>query len=418
MDNTFFKTEKRIYEFTLNKIARYLIYICVFYLFFLKYAFGERRIILYGTASLATLCMIVDLFIMRVNILELFPLGVLINPIMCVYSLITGILVATNQSSLISAVKTYAAFSLVCLVICYISVEEKKLDWMTNAIIIIDIISAVYVMTKGTYYRGYGYVIGADQNPNNLGLAMDLGLFCAALRARKDRKNILGSLAVAILFIYIIIGCGSRKSLFAAIIICALWMIPAVMDHWEKSGVCGKLVLILSILAAIGFVFYYYHHYYINTYSYTRMQTLGDNDEGSSGHRILFYKYALDYFLERPLLGIGLDQFSVWNPFHQYAHSTYAEALADWGIVGCMIYFIPSIWAGFKLISKMFSDKENRYATCIFLAIWSVEIFLGLGQIWFYEIEHLITWTIIFVFLFLYRNVDISKMRAYKYVKG
>jgi len=69
MDNKYNKMEDKPFEIPLNKITKYMTYICIFYLFFWKYAFDERRIILYGTAGLATLCMIIDLLISRRDIL-------------------------------------------------------------------------------------------------------------------------------------------------------------------------------------------------------------------------------------------------------------------------------------------------------------------------------------------------------------
>ena len=54
-----------------------------------------------------------------------------------------------------------------------------------------------------------------------------------------------------------------------------------------------------------------------------------------------FYKIAWQIFVEKPLLGGGLNQFRYWSGTGAYSHSTYAEAIADFGLVGCIIYFFP-----------------------------------------------------------------------------
>ena len=399
------------------RISKYLIYMCLFYLFFIKYAYRDSHVVLYGTAGLATICMVLDLLVSHKDISDLCHWGLLINLIMCIYSLITGVFVANDTDVLISAIKTYSAFSLICLVICYISKEEKSIIWLSNAIIIIDMISALYVLTNGTYYKGYGYIIGPTQNPNNLGLAMTLGLFCIAYKPRTKPIKTVSSVCISILFLYTIIGCGSRKCVFAAIIVCALWLISLTYELWNGNSWGTRIILILFLVAiAVGLI-YYYNNVYINTYSYNRMTSLGAEDEGSSQARILYYQYALDYFQEKPIFGIGLDQFRVWNPHHAYAHSTYAEALAGWGFVGCIFYFFPVVLAGIHLIRRSLFGKE-KYNSGVVLALWAAEMFLGIGQIWFYEIEHLIAWAMIYIAVFMADNSNRTKnFRRLKYVK-
>ena len=104
----------------------------------------------------------------------------------------------------------------------------------------------------------------------------------------------------------------------------------------------------------------------------------------------------MDYFAEYPVFGIGLNQFAFWNPFHQMAHSTYAEAFADWGTFGCMIYFTPVLIAFVSLIKIISAEKKDTYVPRIVLGLFALELFLGVGQAWFFEIEHLIAWTLLY----------------------
>ena len=144
------------------------------------------------------------------------------------------------------------------------------------------------------------------------------------------------------------------------------------------------------------------------------MEVLGSNEEGSSSQiRKQYYQFAIDFFSEHPFFGVGLDQFRVWSPYHGYSHSTYAEALADWGFLGCLVYFLPALWAGIKILQLSFSNPGENTLKVVF-AVWVMEVFLGLGQIWFYKIEHLIAWTIIFITIDMHRS---TSERRYKYVK-
>lgn len=406
---------------TFQKIAKISIYVFLLYILWFRYAYSVKNIILYSTTLLAATCMFCDLLMSHQNMREVFPIGVLINVVMCIYSLVFGLFVAINQDLLFNAVITYSAFSIVCLAICYISKEEKSFDWLLNAIIAIDVLCSIFVLTRGYYWIGYGYVLGPSHNPNTFGMVMNLGLFCLTYRTQKNRKRMVLYAGLIVLFLFVIINCGSRKNLFAAIIICLLWLFQQSRIIWRNGRWMTRIVLLVSIALIISFAAYYYANVFSKTDVALRMEKLGDQSEGSSRNRMLYYKFAIEYFLERPVFGIGLQQFIVWNPLGQYSHSTYAEAVADWGLVGCLIFFIPVIWAAIKLMKYLLSSMNNETTRSI-IALWIMEIFLGVGQIWFYEIEHLIAWTIIYLYVdmsdYIWHERNHISERKYKYVKA
>ena len=366
---------------------------------------------------MATFAMLLDVFMSRSDILEICPYGVLVNIIMCFYSVSTGIWGAKNSSALLSSVETYLAFSMICVVICYISKEERNIDWLTNIIIIICIIVGIYQNFRGYYYVGYGYILGETQNPNGFGIIMCLGIFCLAYRTKNRTKGVLPYFILYGFFLYAIVNCGSRKSLIAAIIISVLWLLPMLIEVWKQSDTNSRIVILTFLVLLVFGIYFYISRIYINTVSFQRMLRLGGDDEISNAHRRLYYKYALEYLGERPLFGIGLAQFTYWNPYHQYAHSTYAECIADWGLVGSVIYFYPVIIVGVKLL-RMTYASEKRYQTRLILALWVMELFLGIGTIWFYDSTHLVTWTIIYMYGNLYLDENVPNLVQYKYIKA
>ena len=48
---------------------------------------------------------------------------------------------------------------------------------------------------------------------------------------------------------------------------------------------------------------------------------------------------------------------------------------------------------------KLANDRKSTYVTSIILALWTMEVFLGIGQIWFYTVEHFIAWTLIYLMI-------------------
>ena len=174
-----------MFDIQFSKISKWCVIIFLFYVFWFQYSYRENRIILYGTIGTATLFMILDFLLSDNRTLSEIPWGVGVNLVMSVYSLLTGIFVAVNQSVLISAVKTYFCFSIMIFIICYVSREEKGIDWIIKTIIWVCLVSAGYVIFRGYQLEDYGYVLSADNNPNTLGVLMDIGIFCTLFRLKE-----------------------------------------------------------------------------------------------------------------------------------------------------------------------------------------------------------------------------------------
>ena len=412
----YLRGEKRVTGIPMYEFSKLSICVFLFYIIWFKYAYGERSIILYGSTILAVVFMIVDMMSVSNNFF-LYPNGVLMNIIMCVYSVLTGFFAAKNQNLLLNLTKTYFAFSVACIIICYITMKEDSIDWLANTLIIINIVSALYVITQGYYRDGYGFVLGATHNPNNLGMNMDIALFCLAYKSRDIGRKPIRYILLAVLFVYVIIGCGSRKTLIAAGIMSAFWLWPLFIEKWKNGDNNKRFILIAATIVLLFCIYYFFHNIYVTTESYQRMQRLSDEAGVSSSERRLLYGYAMEYFLKNPLFGIGFGQYSVWNPMHEYSHSTYAEALANWGVIGCAMYFSPVLIAGKTLIHKSIYGVDSFIHRIVF-ALWAMEIFLGVGQIWFYEFEHILAWTFIYLFIDMNHTDKVKLNMGSRYVKN
>lgn len=405
----------------LSEICKWNVGLFLFYIFWFQYAYREIVSIIYVTGIIAIVCMLADLFLHDLDFSSISPFGVSVNLIMCAYSIITGIFVALSYDFLISQIKTYASYTLMCIAICYVTYNEKDFRWLTKLLVCISLVCCLQVTFKGYHKAFYGYVMSENNNPNSLGLVLDLGIFGIIYSFSKIKQTYLKVLCIGMIlyFLAIIVGCGSRKCLIAAAIIILLWMIPLAREKMAAASLFNKGLILLFALLVIVAVVYYYNHVYIYTNSYNRMTILGDTTDagGSSAKRELYYKLAVESFIQHPVFGIGFQQFKYTNKYGAFSHSTYAEALASWGAVGCVIYFIPVFGVGKRLIIQGIK-KGSSFIARTLIALWAMEIFLGVGQIWFYSVEHLVAWTMIY----LADNVcnekkDVSK-RSCKYVKA
>ena len=117
---------------------------------------------------------------------------------------------------------------------------------------------------------------------------------------------------------------------------------------------------------------------------------------GSTKMRSEMYEESIDFFKRSPLFGIGYDQFRVLSRYKLYSHSTYAEVMADGGIIGMLLFITPILIAGFRLFKLR--KRTNTYTVWIFIALYCVEVFLGAVNIFMYDITHLLIWSLIFFY--------------------
>ena len=75
------------------------------------------------------------------------------------------------------------------------------------------------------------------------------------------------------------------------------------------------------------------------------------------------------------------------------------------------------ICVGKRLVCKIIK-KDSPYFIKALIALWVMELFLGIGQIWFYSVEHLTAWTIIYLVDHIYDEKQEIPKEKYKYVKA
>lgn len=393
--------------------------ILIFYILFYLQIWGDNRLILYGSAGLTVLSMVAYWFHENHIDLRNVPFGVWNNLIMVAYSLAFGYFVAFNYNTVISSSITFAAYSVVCIAICYVSYKEKSFEWVLNTLIALAVLCALYALFFGTVWKGYGKTLSADNNPHFFAAVMNLGTFAIVYRIKeaKGKIPVLWTILVG-LFLYSIVQCGSRKYLIATALMLVIWIFVSVKERWQTGNFEQRTAAVVIVLGIIVLAFIFYRRFYVNTDIYSRMTN--EEDMGDQ-KRIEFYQKSFKIFVDSPIFGGGLDQFRFWGGRGSYAHSTYAEAIADFGFVGCVLYFSPIIYASYQICRKALGSKKN-YKSSQLLAFCIAELFIGLGQIFFMEFHHFIAWTILFYYSYEPAEMKasgnlIQSKRQYKYIR-
>lgn len=374
--------------------AKTSIFLFLLYLLWYREAYHHVSLFLYGGTLLVVITTLLYVNHRPMSCL-IPPKGISFWVGFGIYSLLTGLVVATNRGLLVSSIVTYMAFMLVCWCICIICRGENDIQWLLKCITIVCHICAVYTMFFGKpYYNGiYVTTMGPENNPNTLGILMVYGMFSVLYSKRSEIGELAFTLLSALLFFYVIILTGSRKALIGGGFLCLVWLIIFIRDTRNLADRREKGLRFALLLTTLSIGVIYIVQEYVNTASFERLQMLITS--GGSSIRKEMYRESAEFFKTSKLFGIGFDQFRVHSTFRTYAHSTYAEVLADGGVFGCVIYFYPVIQTGFALVRKI--RKSLAYQVGMFLALFLVEIFLGTAIIYMYDFGNLVIWSILYM---------------------
>ncbi len=142
-----------------------------------------------------------------------------------------------------------------------------------------------------------------------------------------------GLMATVLLSIVVLVLTSTRGAWIALAVTYIIYAILA-LRHNRKATVTITLILVLFCSALYSF-----------TVLNDRVQSIFDKGFVSNTERILMWKSAWEMFLDHPLAGVGLGQYSdmdrifYWQPqyqelIHVHAHSMYFSFLSETGLIG------------------------------------------------------------------------------------
>lgn len=324
-------------------------------------------------------------------------------------SLIFGMLVAVNHEFLFSSLMTFVEFLFLIFGITYISKCDGKIEFFINVFILFALICAITTMFWGVNYGQGRISMGLTNNPNSLGITMALGVCCILFK--HNFKSLVWSIisfSAVILLIYVCLLTGSRKSFLSILAIITYWIAFVVFKDIKELRFIEKFKGIVSILVISLLGYYSLGSMFEDSVLLERLVLLF---ESGSDTRESMYGAAMDYFKQSPLVGIGFNNFRALSIFGTYSHSTYSEALACTGIIGCIFYFAPYIKLllnCMKLIISKKTDSNLLKQSKIMLIVLGTLLFLGVGVIHFYEMTSSIVFGMVIAFFALHRKTNVK----------
>ncbi|MGE4285573.1 MAG: O-antigen ligase family protein [Phycisphaerae bacterium] len=354
-----------------------------------------------GEGQLKTLGMILTgyfiLLMMGPNLGRIFPMPaeIVMFVLWGAWSAATGILIAESKFFFWNGGLSQVLQTLILVLAVYGITrlnKQKALYAVMCATLVGGIIQAVAARSETISLGGIDSgerALGLSENSNTLGFLMLWALIAIMLLLKRNsgvvRKTVLifGGLIVP-LFIYSLLGTGSRKTLLAFLFLFFAWIVYAMAPRYRAKAILWtSLFLLVSIMLAGPLIDFLEH----NTTAGQRMlskMSVSSNLVEAESKRFYLYKEGFDFFIQNPIAGFGLNQFKIHSTTGLYSHSNYMEPLANTGLVGFVLYqgifFLPLIRA--YRLSKMPFEQGVVYHFRMIVIAGSIIVLLGFGTVW------------------------------------
>lgn len=331
-----------------------------------------------------------------------------------VYSLI-GFLLARNLVGF--SLKERTLFQLVILSIVSYNILSSKFSiaLAIKAFVFGALISSV-VYLVGNKLTPYTRITGTLENANLYGLtllfAITLSLYLIKTNTNKWHK--LFYYLLISFFSYLIIFTGSRK----AIIGFASLPILLYITYFIKIGKRHLFRILCLTILLLGFLIGF-SIYLTQTPFYYRIQSfqeliissdINTVEDGSLINRFYFYKMAYHLWKQHPILGVGNDQFRYYTGVYfpllrsTYSHSNYMEILADFGIVGFILYYLIYL-AIFRNLFRLWRLDLIKNDSSVLILLTVLMIQLTISELaWVTYLEKL-TWVLLTIVIATTHNL-------------
>lgn len=229
------------------------------------------------------------------------------------------------------------------------------------------------------YVRGLLDIVGRlgndiMGNANSFGL-MTTVFYIGAISSIDNvkKKPLKWFLIIAVILdIYMMILTGGRKFLLFA----AVYFFSTML---ARGAIKPSRFIVVGIITAIIVVFVG-RLIMTNSTLYDaigyRFDGLGQGQAEGVDDQEYIMKKGIELFLERPILGWGVEGFKVASRIGLYAHSNYVELLADYGIVGFLLYYSNLIWCTMIMWrNRKSQDEEFNFYFPLLVSVYILEFF-------------------------------------------
>ena len=309
------------------------------------------------------------------------------------YGVVSLALVSFAQSSshVFSGLYKYAQRTALIVFIYYICSKESSIRFAINLLMTTAVSCAISIlMTIDNITSRLSLSTGADVSANDVGAILAFGCFAILqVNLEKIRSSTIRNLLKVsgiILCITVIFLTGSRKSIYAVILLWLLLFIMGVNDYWKNISPATFFSLTAVLILASVWISDNLVPYMYETSLYNRLFGVDvDITVASDDGRMELYALALKDFWKKPIIGMGFNNFDFLHG--TYSHSTYVEPLANSGLLG-LLYLIPYVEIvkkQIRLVRAYRYSSQNKLQQKEILSFLIVFLFIGIGIPYIYK---------------------------------
>lgn len=298
------------------------------------------------------------------------------------WAAITGIIVAKDTTRFLDHASTMIQLAALVLAVGGFAYAFKSSDIPILAVISTVSIVVIYGIVSGDIRFGTTLAIRVTsflKNPNDLGYYSLLAIIGIAFLWNRPGKRIIKvlSIGLVVMFTFAIVFSGSRKAFIGLLVFLVLWMWFCYRQYIFRRIYAAPLI-VLVFAGAYLLIDYVWD----STLLGARFATSFESENFLGTSRTEFYKEGIDFFLEKPITGIGLGNFAVYSWYEKYSHSDYMEVLSTTGLVGAVLYFPIYIilWSRIWRLRKRISP-DIAYQFGVIKALILVLLVLAVGRI-------------------------------------
>lgn len=376
--------------------------------------FGWFQWVFFGIPNLSLVlgagiigCIALHALLCKESLLKGMSIEVILWIAFVIASLVIGVVVATNMDYLVSSMISYIQYLILIYAMAFISIQDKKLDYVIHAYVMLAIACAITTLFSGVDVYSNRTSMSASVNPNTTAITMVLGVFgiLYGLNFNNRLKTVLQFVAIG-LFIFVIFGTGSRNGLFSVLILLGFWVLFVSKGLIRSIQKNRSIKRILFIFVLIISTFFFIHEFAYSNIA-ERLTELTKSEAKDT--REVMIEFGINLFKDKPLFGYGVNNFRSYYPAATYSHNTYIEILVSTGLVGAFLYFIPYISLMIKT-GHLASHKnpQIRRNSMLFVGLLVVLLALGMGEIHFYDFNSMIALGFMVSFCNLYYREDVS----------
>ena len=200
---------------------------------------------------------------------------------------------------------------------------------------------------------------GSLMNPNHYSFILSISIaffiyFIFSFEQKNKKNSLIKFIIILLILIFsyeIIFKTASRQG-FLITIICFLFYI---YKSFKNLNIFRAILTLLISIFIIDITLssltnsIYLQERVLSIFSFNK------DVDVSVNQRFYYIVKAFEYWVENPILGIGLDQFRVLNN-SSYSHNNFLELLATTGLLGFIFYYLPH----FLILKTYFLSKKNK----------------------------------------------------------